>query len=99
MYEGVNSCSDPHQLDEMGRLLWKAYGHGAINDGEATYLASIIERRRPVRRMALWHTNPAARGAGRVVRPFHSTPHAKIARPQGLEGPTPHARRIERIAG
>jgi hypothetical protein len=70
MYVGVNSCSNPHQLDEMGRLLWKAYGHGAISDGEATYLASVIECRRPVRRMALWHTKPAARGAGRLCGLF-----------------------------
>jgi hypothetical protein len=70
IYEALNLCSDLDQLDEIGQLLWKGYAEGTINDGEATYLSSIIEGRRPLRRAALWCTKPLGRSAGRPCARF-----------------------------
>ena len=50
LYEGVNACQNPDQLDAVARLIWERYGVGAVNDDEASYLASCIERRRPLSR-------------------------------------------------
>jgi hypothetical protein len=74
IYEAVSSCSDPGQLDEIGRQLWKDYGNGKISDGEANYLSSIIERRRPLgRRAAPGLTQPMlGRIAGRLSSRFAS---------------------------
>jgi hypothetical protein len=70
IFEIVNLCSDPDQLDEMSRLLWKGYGEGKISEGEATYLSSIIDRRRPLRRTALWHSKPLGTSASRLCGRF-----------------------------
>ena len=60
-----------HQLDEAARLLWKGYGEGSIRDGEATYLSSLIDRRRPLGlRTALGHVTPVGRASGRVCSRF-----------------------------
>jgi hypothetical protein len=50
LYEGVNACQNADQLDGMARLIWERYGAGAVNDDEASYLVSCIERRRPLSR-------------------------------------------------
>jgi hypothetical protein len=50
LYDGINACQNPDQLDAMGRLVWERYGANAVNDDEASYLASCIERRRPLSR-------------------------------------------------
>jgi hypothetical protein len=50
LYEGINACQNPDQLDAMARLVWERYGASIVNDDEASYLASCIERRRPVSR-------------------------------------------------
>lgn len=52
LYDGINACQSADQLDVAARLVWERYGVGAINDDEASYLASCIERRRPLRRHA-----------------------------------------------
>jgi hypothetical protein len=52
VYEAINRCSDPAQLDDVGRRLWLAYGEGRISEGDATYLSSCIDRRRPLGRCA-----------------------------------------------
>jgi hypothetical protein len=71
IYRLINECSDPGQLDEFGRLLWRSYGEGAVGEGEAAYLASIIERRRPLgRRTASGHTTPLGNVAGRIGSRF-----------------------------
>jgi len=49
LYVGINACQSTEQLDVAARLVWERYGVGAINDDEASYLASCIERRRPLR--------------------------------------------------
>jgi hypothetical protein len=50
LYDGINACQNPDQLDAMARVIWERYGSGAVNDDEASYLASCIERRRPLSR-------------------------------------------------
>jgi hypothetical protein len=50
LYENVNACQTPDQLDAVARLIWERYGAGTVNDDEASYLASCIERRRPLSR-------------------------------------------------
>jgi hypothetical protein len=50
LYNNINACQNPDQLDAMARVIWERYGAGAVNDDEASYLASCIERRRPVSR-------------------------------------------------
>ena len=73
IYDVVNVCSDPDQLDEIGRLLWKGYGEGSIGEREAEYLSSIIERRRPLsRRTAPGHTTPLRKVASRLWSRFTS---------------------------
>jgi hypothetical protein len=48
LYEGIVACQSTDQLDAMARLIWERYGAGAVNDDEASYLSSCIERRRPL---------------------------------------------------
>lgn len=45
-YHDINACQNLDQLHAMSKLLWT--DAGALNDGEASYLASCIERRKPV---------------------------------------------------
>jgi hypothetical protein len=86
IYDVINVCSDPYQLDEMGRLLWKRYGEGSIGGREAEYLSSLIERRRPLgRRTAPGHTTPLGNAAGRLWSRFTSrqrqrSPDRKVSR-------------------
>jgi hypothetical protein len=73
IYDVINVCSNPYQLDEMGRLLWKGYSEGSIGEHEAGYLSSMIERRRPLgRRTAPGHTTPLCKVAGRLWSRFTS---------------------------
>ena len=86
VYEGIKGCSDPNQLEEMGRQLWKHYGAGSVGDGEATYLSNIIESRRPLgRRMAPGHAKPIGKITGRLYSRFtsrqrHRSPVRKASR-------------------
>src|SRR5258705_7054164 len=50
LFEDINACQNPEQLDAVCRLIWERYGAGAVNDDEASYLVACIERRRPVSR-------------------------------------------------
>jgi hypothetical protein len=54
IYEIANGCDGAEQLEDTARLLWKCYGEGSIDDGEATFLQSVIARRRPLGH----HTRP-----------------------------------------
>jgi hypothetical protein len=73
IYDVINLCSDPDQFDEKGRLLWKCYGEGSIGEAEATYLSSIIERRRPLGcRTAPEHTRSLGKVTGRLWSRFTS---------------------------
>jgi hypothetical protein len=69
IYEAINRFSDPDQLHETARFLWKAYAAGELSDGEANYLQFLIDRRRPLRRMAL-HAKPLGKFAGRLCGRF-----------------------------
>jgi hypothetical protein len=71
IYDIINVCSDLDQLNEMARLLWKGYGEGSIGEGEATYISSCIERRRPLgRRFYAVGGKPIGKLAGRVMGQF-----------------------------
>jgi hypothetical protein len=48
LYNDINACQNPAQLDAVARLLWEKHGARYLNDDEASYLHSCIERRRPV---------------------------------------------------
>jgi hypothetical protein len=73
IYEVLNVCSDPEQLDEIGRLLWKGYGEGSVDEGEASFLSTCILRRRPLSRLtAPGHTKSLGRLAGRIFSRFTS---------------------------
>jgi hypothetical protein len=50
LYDGINACQNPDQLHAMASLIWERRGAGAVNDDEASYLVSCIERRRPLSR-------------------------------------------------
>jgi hypothetical protein len=69
VYEAINLCSNPDQLDYAARMLWQAYGAGEISDGEGNYLQSLIERRRPSRYTVLY-AKPAGRFASRLCGRF-----------------------------
>jgi hypothetical protein len=73
IYEAINQCCNPDQLDQMARQLWQGYGAGSIGDSEATYLHGCIERRRPLsRRTAPGHARPLSPLAGRLLSRFTS---------------------------
>jgi hypothetical protein len=69
LHEDIGLCSNPDQLEDAGRRLWKAWGASQISDGEGNYLQSLIERRRPLRHTAL-SAKPAGRFAGRLSSRF-----------------------------
>ena len=69
IYESVDSCVDLDQLHEIARLLWNGYAQEKISEGEAAYLSSIIQRRRPLPHTAL-SAKPAGRFAGRLSSRF-----------------------------
>jgi hypothetical protein len=48
----IASANTDEQLDEAARHLWRENGNGVINDVEANYLQSLIQRRRPPSRHA-----------------------------------------------
>ena len=50
LYNDINACQNPDQLDAMVSLIWERRGAGAVNDDEASHLVSCIERRRPLSR-------------------------------------------------
>jgi hypothetical protein len=68
LYDGVNACQNPDQLDAMMRLIWERYGAGAVNDNEASYLASCIERCRPLSRRTATGKFAAISKNGRISR-------------------------------
>ena len=63
IYEAINLCSDPDQLQETARFLWKSYGAGELSGDEPNYLQFLIDRRRPLRRTGL-HAKPLGKFAG-----------------------------------
>jgi hypothetical protein len=71
IYEIISVCNASDQLDEMARLIWQGWGEGRIGDGDAAYLTSIIDRRRPLgHRTAPGHTSPLGKIANRLGSRF-----------------------------
>ncbi len=54
----------------MARLVWTGWGANKISEGEATYLSSIIDRRRPLRRPAFLHAKLLGRSTSRLCGRF-----------------------------
>ncbi len=50
LYNDINACQSPANLDAVARIIWERLSVGAITDDEASYLASCVERRRPLSR-------------------------------------------------
>jgi hypothetical protein len=74
----IDSCSNDLQLDGAARSLWGYYGEGAISDSEAAFLASCIDRRRPVsRKTAPGFGAPLGNLDRRVQRRFASRQHPR----------------------
>ncbi|QIG92873.1 hypothetical protein [Bradyrhizobium sp. 6(2017)] len=48
LYNDINACQSPAQLDAVVRLIYEKYGAGLLNDDQASYLHSCVTRRRPV---------------------------------------------------
>jgi hypothetical protein len=48
LYRDINACQNPDQLHAMTKLVWERNYASLLNDGEASYLGSCIERRKPV---------------------------------------------------
>jgi hypothetical protein len=65
--EAISACSEPRQLDEAARLVWTAYGEGAISEYEASLLSEAIDARRPPR-PANGRPGPLAQQLGRLSR-------------------------------
>jgi hypothetical protein len=71
IYGSINGCSDPDYLTDIGRQLWQSWGAGSIGDGEAEYLTSCIERRRPLgRRTAPGYATPLGKLTSRIGSRF-----------------------------
>jgi hypothetical protein len=69
LYDGINACQSADQLDVAARLIWERYSVGAVNDDEASYLTSCIERRRPLsRRTSPEKFAPVSKMNGRISR-------------------------------
>jgi hypothetical protein len=65
IYERINACTNPDQLDGIMKLLWSEWHpSGAVNDDEAQLLTEAVERRRPTGRLAL----PVGGGMANVGR-------------------------------
>src|SRR5258705_7523897 len=69
LYEGIIACQSTDQLDAMAALIGERYGAGGVNDDEASYLTSCIERRRPLsRRTSSGRFAPVSKMNGRISR-------------------------------
>jgi hypothetical protein len=85
LYNDINACQSPANLDAVGRIVWERYGAAAISDDEASYLAACIERRRPLSRRASTGKFAAigriASGVSRFLpRRYQGSPDRKASR-------------------
>jgi len=71
LYGLIKTCYCADQLEEVGRRLWKSWGEGSIDEGEATFLSQCIELRRPNRnRPAPALARPLGKLGGRLHSRF-----------------------------
>jgi len=47
IYDSIAATVGTGALDDLSRAMWARYADGEISDDEATYLGSLIDRRRP----------------------------------------------------
>jgi len=80
IYDQINGVDGPEALDHLARLLWRAFGEGAIGEGDAAFLQSCIDRRRPLgRTTAPGFAKPLAALNRRVASRF--TPRQRARSP------------------
>ena len=48
VYHNINAATSPDTLDNIARGIWQDWGNGGFTDDESTFLASAVDRRRPV---------------------------------------------------
>jgi hypothetical protein len=73
IYAIINKCANPFDLDEQGRLIWRAYGEGNVSEAEASFLSMcLVNRRSAGRARAPGPAAPLGRFAGRVYSRFTS---------------------------
>jgi hypothetical protein len=101
IYVAINAATTPEDLDQFARLTWRGFGEGSIAESEATFLASCIDRRRPLARNTP-HTAPGRAvgklahriGAKSVPRQRPRSPDRKVSRDRrrmlGGSGVMPH---------
>jgi len=47
LYTAIAAATGSENLADLASMLWRGYGEGAINDDDAAFLQSYIDRRRP----------------------------------------------------
>lgn len=47
LYTTISAADGSENLADLASMLWRGYGEGAINDDDAAFLQSYIDRRRP----------------------------------------------------
>ncbi|MBR1236976.1 hypothetical protein [Bradyrhizobium sp. AUGA SZCCT0182] len=67
-YNNISACQNSDQLHAMAKLLWERHGAGLLNDDEANYLTSCIERRKPVSQRTKGGKFAIIAKAGRISR-------------------------------
>jgi hypothetical protein len=48
LYNAISASAGSENLADLASMLWRSYGAGAINDDDAAFLQSYIDRRRPI---------------------------------------------------
>jgi hypothetical protein len=70
IYDAINAVDNREGLEHIARELWKGWGEGLISDGDAEFLSSYIERRRPINYRMAPHTPAFGALAGRIASRF-----------------------------
>jgi hypothetical protein len=71
IYDNINKCADPLELDEQTRLLWQAFNEGSVTEAEATFISMCVVHRRPLGRATAPGWAPRLRKlVGRVFSRF-----------------------------
>lgn len=79
LYDAINAAAGSDALDQLARALWRGYGEGAINDADATFLQSLIDRRRP---LAVGRRGVGSRAIGTIASRFTPRRRRKLTNEQ-----------------
>jgi len=70
IYDAINAVDNREGLEHVARELWKGWGEGLISDGDAEFLSSYIERRRPMNYRMAPQAPALGTLAGRIASRF-----------------------------